>query len=253
MKAYINKGTKIKWENTPAAPEFTDDRIKQVIDANVPPIEVTTPENGDILSYDSTSEKWVNTEPPAGNLAGLTDVDLVGNIPKGSILRAQSTGQNPNWKNARLALNYKPLTTREVTADGNTAEYTIEIMDTTGNFAYKALGVIFDLTMNAGAEQAGIQVAVSSNGTDFTSLGVIANAVPTSGSLKSKVFGIQLIGAFLTFIGSPIVSGVHPIGIRDNGTYIDLQEVKYVRFRLSNAANFPADSTIKPILISWDI
>ncbi len=253
MRGYLNRCAKIKWENTPADPEFTDERIKKVIDANVPPFEVTTPANGDILSYDSTSEKWVNAEPPAEKLDDLTDVELSGTITAGSILRAQSTGQNPNWKNARLALQYKPVTSRDVTADGNTDSYTFDVMDTSNDFAYKSLGILFDLSLNAGSEQTNLTVEVSTNGTDFTSVGAISNAVSTTGSLKSKVYGIQLIGAFMSFFGSPTVAGVHSIQTRYDGIFVDANTVKYVRFKLANAANFPADSTIKLTLIQWDI
>ena len=252
MKGFINKRDKIKWEDTPFQPELTDERIKQVIDANVPPIEVTSPEDGDILSYDGTAEKWVNTEPPEESLKGLSDVDLTTPVPIGSILRAQSVSNDPDWKNARLALQYKPITTRDVTADGNTDAYTIDIMDTSNHFEYKSIGVIFDINLNAGSEQTGLSVEVSTDGTNFTPVGTMSNAVPTTGALHSKVFGIQLIGAYITLFGSPTVSAVHSIQMRYDGIYVESNTVKYVRFKLANAANFPAGSTIKPILIVWD-
>lgn len=61
-------------------------------------VEVTNPENGQVLAYDSSSEKWVNSEAGGGasTLAGLTDVDI-SNPADGQTLVYDATSEK--WVN----------------------------------------------------------------------------------------------------------------------------------------------------------
>ena len=69
--------------------------------AGLTDVTLTTPSNGEVLTYDSTSQEWVNAPSVASNsLAGLTDVTLT--TPQdGEVLTYDSTNQE--WVNAPSA------------------------------------------------------------------------------------------------------------------------------------------------------
>lgn len=61
-------------------------------------VEVTNPENGQVLAYDSSTEKWVNSEAggDSGTIAGLTDVYII-NPTNGQTLVYNTT--SGKWEN----------------------------------------------------------------------------------------------------------------------------------------------------------
>lgn len=72
----------------------TIDELKELKDVNI-----VNAENGDVLTFDSTSNKWVNEEPAAviDELSELTDVNI-SNVSDGDVLTFDSTSNK--WVNA---------------------------------------------------------------------------------------------------------------------------------------------------------
>jgi hypothetical protein len=61
---------------------YTDTRVENVIaSANIDDlndVNITTPNDGEVLTYDAMAGEWYNGAAPAGTLAGLSDVDVTG-------------------------------------------------------------------------------------------------------------------------------------------------------------------------------
>lgn len=71
--------------------------------ANVGNVKISSPTNGQVLTYDSTSSKWKNADSSgASTLASLTDTDIRGTLYNGAILRYNSSAQK--WRNTLLEL-----------------------------------------------------------------------------------------------------------------------------------------------------
>ena len=68
---------------------------------DIPDVELTTPSNGQILKYNSTTQKWVNANESggAGAINDLTDV-TISSPANGDILKYNSTSQE--WENDTL-------------------------------------------------------------------------------------------------------------------------------------------------------
>ena len=171
MKGFINKRDKIKWEDTPFQPEFTDARIKKVIDANVPPIEVATPANGDILSYDSTSEKWVNTAPPAGNLEGLTDVAIT-TPANGDTLEYDSTSSK--WVNVAAPVPEEWELAYTQTFNGTSSTYTYSLV------SEKPSKIMLYCNFKATTDAASVRVFVSHAANQSTRLAYLSSVIGTA-------------------------------------------------------------------------
>ena len=62
-------------------------------------VDISTPSNGQVLTYDSTSQKWENAAAPSGSssLDSLTDVDI-STPSNGQVLTYNSTSEK--WENA---------------------------------------------------------------------------------------------------------------------------------------------------------
>ena len=58
-------------------------------------VNVSTPSDGQVATYDGTSQKWKNKAIPAGSFAGLTDVDTTG-VTDGQVATYDGTSQK--WK-----------------------------------------------------------------------------------------------------------------------------------------------------------
>ena len=58
---------------------------------------ITTPSNGQVLTYDGIAEKWENSAIPAQSIAGLTDTTIT-TPSNGQVLSYDSTAEK--WKNA---------------------------------------------------------------------------------------------------------------------------------------------------------
>jgi len=61
---------------------YTDTRVENVIASasidDLSDVDITTPADGEILTFDATLGVWYNGAAPAGTLAGLADVDITG-------------------------------------------------------------------------------------------------------------------------------------------------------------------------------
>ena len=96
MKAFLNRGAKIKWENTPFQPELTDDRIKRAVDKYFP-VSSGEPEQGDFLMWDEDHAVWV---PHTLRLNDNTDVTVY--EPDTGQILVYDTGE---WRNITPELN----------------------------------------------------------------------------------------------------------------------------------------------------
>ena len=117
MKAYINKGTKIKWENSPSAPEFTTDGIKNVVknDIGLGDLKgVTVTDNlksNSVIVYESSVVGWKNRRVFNPQWAEIDISDIGGEATKRIDL-------SENGKYSVLAV-YVNVTLVQGTAAGN--------------------------------------------------------------------------------------------------------------------------------------
>lgn len=79
-------------------------------------VTLTTPTNGQVLTYNSTSQKWENKAQAGGSLANLTDVTLT-TPANGNTLRYNSTSQK--WENVSLSKSDVGLGNVDNTSDLN--------------------------------------------------------------------------------------------------------------------------------------
>lgn len=68
--------------------------------ASLTDTDITTPSNGQVLTYDSTSEKWENSTPATPSLAGLSDT-VVTDPSNGQVLTYNGTSEK--WENANAS------------------------------------------------------------------------------------------------------------------------------------------------------
>lgn len=76
---------------------YTDNRVESVIgNASIDDlgdVNIVTPADGEILTYDGTAGEWYNGSAPAGTLAGLSDVDVDGVTDGQAIVYSASLGE----------------------------------------------------------------------------------------------------------------------------------------------------------------
>lgn len=263
MKAYINKGTKIKWENSPSAPEFTDERIKAAVDTYFPVsstepaqadflmwdedhniwgphtpriddnTDVTTnnPEDGQILVYD-TSE-WNNITPVL-NLAD--DVNITTPAEGDTLVYDATAGE---WKNVAPATPPTWSALDTVTADGVEIDYTIELPANT-------TAIVIDLAIKQGSADDSIYITPAFGGSTFgTRIASIGTLISSAGDRWARVNcdGPGLWRTMYTNTATGLTSNVAYVTRNDN-TILSESAMSYIK--VSATTNpIPADSTIQ--------
>lgn len=142
--------------------------------ASLTDTDITTPSNGQVLTYDGTSEKWENAAIPAPatpSLAGLSDTAIT-EPSNGQVLTYNST--SGKWENA--------------SGGGGSDPYTVVLIPehtpTTANYEQVA-----SVTLPAGIYH--FILAAYSNLTAYPAGGVKASTTGNQDMLKSEVSGIQ--------------------------------------------------------------
>lgn len=192
MKAYINKGTKIKWENSPSAPEFTDERIKQAVDAYFP-VSSLEPEQGQFLMWDDSYDNWAPHTPMIDD-----NTDVTTNNPEdGQILVYDSS----EWGNITPTLNIADDVNIVSPAEGDTLVYDAtagewknvpkkewELIETlTGDGTGQSLtsgilpedteGIYIVNTVAAGAADVTLVFSVTDDDSNYTTIAGITNGI----------------------------------------------------------------------------
>lgn len=200
MKAYLNRGAKIKWENTPADPEFTGEKIAELVTGklsldNLSDVVYLTdpPANGRLLMYQEN--RWV---PSTVYTTNLEDVST-SNLETGQILRYDRNGYS--WKNVTPTLNLADDVNITSPAEGDTIVYDatagewknvpkkewelVETLTADGLTQSLSSGILPDDTegvyivnnVTPGVADVVLAISVSEDDSNFTTIAGVANGI----------------------------------------------------------------------------
>lgn len=200
MKGFINKRDKIKWEDTPFQPEFSAEKIADMIgeseditDAIIDTVkenvelddlknmDTTRIEAGQFLTKDEYGGEWFTALPNLSNLAD-TSIDP-SDLADGDTLVYDGTSYK--WKNATPPVWHE---LDPITADGTS--------DTVEVTLYDATGVVVDLDEKLAAASAQVTLAITFDGTTWNTVGAINGAIDTTEKF-SRFLGLSVGGLWL--------------------------------------------------------
>ena len=194
MKAYLNRGAKIKWENTPFQPELTDERIKQGVDKYFP-VASMEPEQGDYLMWDDSQDVWGPHTPRLDDNTDVTTTD-----PETGQILVYDTSE---WNNITPVLNIADDVNITTPAEGDILVYDAtagewknktpeawELFETktadgTERFLTSSAlpdgvtGIMLNITMTAAAAALALGIGYSFDGTSYTKTSAVANGINT--------------------------------------------------------------------------
>lgn len=238
MKGFINKRDKIKWEDTPFQPEFTGEKLAEMVTGKLSLDDLDDvvyltdpPENGRLLMFQEN--KWT---PSTVYLNNLEDVSIT--TPQtGQILQYDQNGYA--WKNEDIPnTNWSLIDT--VTADGTTTSEEITLETPVSS-------IILDMEMKAADAQANLTVTLTLTDDTVVQAAVLGNGIGTN-ILFTKFLGISLGNLLISLQGSPTQAGVNAIQGRYDTT-LTLKSAASVKIESIEVAaasgNIPASSAIK--------
>ena len=122
-----------KWDRVKVMDEINQGGGGSSTLAGLSDVALSSPSNGQLLGYDSTTQKWKNVNGGGGGsstFAGLSDVSL-SNVANGDVPRFNSTTQK--WENddsvTELALDVADLQASVLTIKGDVQDIELDIAD----------------------------------------------------------------------------------------------------------------------------
>lgn len=262
MKAYINKGTKIKWENSPSAPEFTDERIKAAVDTYFP-VSSTEPEQGDFLMWDEDHDTWGphtpriddNTDVTTNNpedgqilvydtnewnnitpVLNLADDVNITNPAEGDTLVYDATAEE--WKNVAPAA---PLTWSAldiITADGATASFTVDAPAGT-------VGVCWKVYAKQATANDTVNFRVSFDGTNYVNSYTAGVAVSSAGDRYTTVYYVSDHNLYVGRGTVPNATDSGSVNLMERLETMTFTDATIQKIRIVTTNFMEADSTIQ--------
>lgn len=154
-------------------------------------VTITTPTNGQVLSYDSGTQEWVNTSVGSSTIAGLTDVTIT-SPQNGQVLNYD--GVNQVWvngnagSNALASLSDVTITTpadgEVLTYDSNSQEWVNEALPTPTT----TLGGLTDVTITSATD--GEVLTYDANDQEWKNAAIPTPAIAVSGLSDVNLTGL---------------------------------------------------------------
>ena len=146
-------------------------------------VSITTPTNGQVLSYDSGTQEWVNTSVGSSTIAGLTDVTIT-SPTNGQVLNYDGVSQtwvNGNaGSNALASLSDVTITTP---ADGEVLKYDSNSQEwINGAAGATTLGALTDVTIASASD--GQVLTYDANDQEWKNAAIPTPAAPAASAVS---------------------------------------------------------------------
>lgn len=233
MKGFINKRDKIKWEDTPFQPEFTGEKLAEMVSGELSLDDLADvvylsdpPQDGRILMYQEN--RWV---PSTVFLNNLDDVSIA--TPQtGQILQYDQNGYA--WKNVTPS-TWHALD--PITADGVETAYEVSLQD--------AVSIVIWLDVKQGAADDTVNFNASFDGVNYPRIANIGNLIAAAGERWGRIESTGDGGLWRTVQtnAASAVSSNIAIVTRNDTIYFNNAPMKSVR--ISAASPLPEGSVIQ--------
>ena len=258
MKGFINKRDKIKWEDTPFQPEFTEESIKKAVDKYFP-VSTAEPEQGDYLMWDDSHAIWgphtphindntdvTTTDPEDGQILVFdtdewSNVTLVLNLADDVNITTPAEGDTlvydataGEWKNKAPA-TWHALD--PVTADGVETTYEISLQD--------AVALVVWLDVKQGSADDTVNFNASFDGTNYPRIANIGTLIAAAGERWGRVESTGEGGLWRTVQTNAASAVSANVGIvtRNDTLYFNNSPMKSIR--ISATSPLPEGSVIQ--------
>lgn len=238
MKGFINKRDKIKWEDTPFQPEFTGEKIAEMVSGelsldDLADVRGTSPiASGEpFLKYNRSTEKW---EPGIVYFNDVQEVNVT-TPANGQVLTYNS--DTSRWENVTPAATPTWHALDPITADGIETTYEAALED--------AVSIVVMMNVKQGSADDTVNFNASFDGISYPRIANIGNLIAAAGERWGRIESAGDGGLWRTVQTNAATAASSNIAIvtRNDTVYFNGSPMKAIR--VSASSPLPENSTIQ--------